>query len=609
VAPRPEPETGGPWGKAVDGLAARLVARPRYVIGQPLAAVIEVKNTSDRKRYLVPRLDPHDKERLAVQITGPRGEVRQTAYGGYGNVLGENMIHPLGPGEVKRFVVPDLGDYFLDLKAWQGYPARKANPVPTGKYNLQFKFQSPVLPPRLVVSQSQELGKPLVTNYKDTPPEMLTNAWAGAVASAPVTVELAPLDKEDLVVHEWGVFTVFNDAKYANVNRKEEWGRLPSFFYRQFPKERLRWLPSAWDKPVVYFYAKPTPLHVNVRVTFPEGAPVVWWPAAVAPVDDWPGERSAKQPRPFRALTWDAWVGDRVPLQVKGKPLDRVTEFALPAECWLRHARLPGAAPLTVTGNVEGAPRKRYPGALDRAETERFLYYDGLVPAPDYLRCERAEARSLTLRNRAPFDLTRLFVVDRRVPGAVGFAFVDGKTQTFKAGAALTIAPRPVAPGDWPAVGRRQVRRALLSAGLFDAEADALLKIWQTALLEAEGVTAFHLLPAGEYGRMLPLDILPAPAAQAVRVGLALHPHVEVEPVLSERVGALIRQFDDPRFQRRAAASKALLEIGPLAITLLRAELKKALPLERRRRIEAVLERVDAADWLNVQAVAKDPGK
>jgi hypothetical protein len=78
---------------------------------------------------------------------------------------------------------------------------------------------------------------------------------------------------------------------------------------------------------------------------------------------------------------------------------------------------------------------------------------------------------------------------------------------------------------------------------------------------------------------------------------------------LAEQVGALIRQLDDPKFQTRAAASKALLEVGPLAIAMLRAELKKGPTLEMRRRIEAVLERVDAADWLNVTGVAKKSGE
>jgi hypothetical protein len=103
----------------------------------------------------------------------------------------------------------------------------------------------------------------------------------------------------------------------------------------------------------------------------------------------------------------------------------------------------------------------------------------------------------------------------------------------------------------------------------------------------------------------LPLDIQPAPAIRPTRVGIALHPHVEIEPVLAERVGELIRQLDSSSFEKRRAADKTLLEIGPLAISLLRAELKKGVPVETSRRIQAVLERVDTSAWLNFPAPAK----
>src|SRR5205823_3645217 len=141
----------------------------------------------------------------------------------------------------------------------------------------------------------------------------------------------------------------------------------------------------------------------------------------------------------------------------------------------------------------EGQPRPVFPGAKDRPETERFIYYDGLVPAPSYLRCEKVEEKALVLRNRARFDLTRLFAVDRRVKGSVGFAVVKGD-RPLKAGAAGRVEFARVAAADWPAAGVKQVRRALLDAGLFAAEADALLKIWRARLFEADGVTVFHIL-------------------------------------------------------------------------------------------------------------------
>jgi RNA polymerase sigma factor (sigma-70 family) len=596
----------GPWGKPVDGLAARLTVRPRYAIGQAITVTVEVKNVSDRKRYLVPRLDPQFPDHLALEITSPSGRkirLRSHSMGG----VGPASYQAVAPGEVRHFEIADLRDYFLDLEPFQTFPPRQAKPVEPGKYTLTCRFQSPKVPQRFVLGTRFREGKQEKI-YQDPAPELVAGQWASAVSALPAAFELRPLGKDDLVVHEWGVFTVFNDAKFANVNRKAEWGSLPSFFYRQFPRERLRWVPAGWDKPVIYFYAKPESLRLSIKVTFAEGAPVVWWPAAADPVDAsvFRTAQTPKRARPFRALTWDAWVGDRAPDPRKGGagPWGKVTDFPLPADCWLREARLPGASRLTVIGNIEGQPKRIFPGAKDRAETERFLYYDGLVPSPAYLRCEKVEAKAVVLRNRARFDIPRLFVVDRRVKGGVGFAEVGGE-KPFQAGTALRVEPAAVAAADWPAAGLKRVRQALCDAGLFAAEADALLKIWRGQLFEAEGVTVFHLLPAAEYDRMLPLSILPAPAARPVRVGLALHPHVEVEPDLTARVGALIRQLDDAKFEKRAAASKALLEIGPLAIGLLRAELAKGPPLETRRRIEGILSRVDAADWLKLRPATK----
>jgi hypothetical protein len=587
------------WGKPVDGLTCRLVANGQYVVGQAITLRVEVKNVSAKTRYVVPQLNPRMTDSVGLEILGPKGQkLGQTSSAKEG--LGPKSYQPLGAGEIRRFEVTDLRDNFHDLHI---VPNQRQD-APVGKFTLTCRFRSPRVPPRFAVGQGLVDGK-IQTIYQDAAAELLAGQWASEVISPQISFEIKPLGPDDLVVHEWGVFTVFNEAKYANLNRRAEWGSLPDFFYRQFPKERLRWVPSAWDKPIVYFYAKPTPLNVSVQVKFTAGAPVVWWPAAADPVDDSPGGRLAKKVRPFTTLSWQAWIGaevprDRLPYRAAEQTFVKATDFPLPADCWLQSARLPAASQLSVIGTDPSKAPSR-PGAPDRVETERFLYYDGLVPAPDYLRCERIGVRALTLRNRASFDVSQLFVIDRRDPRAVGFAYVDGKKELFKAGTALSIEPKPIAANEWPATGSKQVREALRQAGLFDAEAASLLQIWQRSLLEADGVTVFHILPGKEYERMLPLQIVPAPADNPVRVGIALHPHMEIEPELAARVALLIRQLDDQKFEIRAAASKQLLEIGPMAIAMLRAELKKGPPLEVRTRIEEVLERVDAAEWLKVQ--------
>ena len=224
-------------------------------------------------------------------------------------------------------------------------------------------------------------------------------------------------------------------------------------------------------------------------------------------------------------------------------PLGKVTDFPLPADSWLRQARLAKASQLSVTGTMETGGA-HFPGSKDRTETERFLYYDGLVPAPDYLHCEKSEAASVTFRNGADFDLRHLFVVDRRVKGRTAVALVDGVKQPFKAGATLNVNSNPFRPRIGRVLESDNCRQALVDAGLFGQEADAVLKIWQKRLLEADGLVAFHILPQAEYERMLPLDILPSPVAKPVRVGIALHPNLEIEPALRERVAELVKELD-----------------------------------------------------------------
>jgi hypothetical protein len=63
-----------PWGDAVDGIACRVVVQPRYVIGQAITAFIEVKNVSNKKRYIIRNFDPIW-EYMTLDISGPKGKV------------------------------------------------------------------------------------------------------------------------------------------------------------------------------------------------------------------------------------------------------------------------------------------------------------------------------------------------------------------------------------------------------------------------------------------------------------------------------------------------------------------------------------------------------
>ena len=111
---------------------------------------------------------------------------------------------------------------------------------------------------------------------------------------------------------------------------------------------------------------------------------------------------------------------------------------------------------------------------------------------------------------------TKALLIDVKKDGEV----VASATKTYP-----LYTPRPLwaeqEPEDWwqaalatlDAQGllafKAQVRAALIAAGLFDAEADSLLRIWDSGFFNAEGLTAFYITPRSEYDRMLPLKILP----------------------------------------------------------------------------------------------------
>jgi hypothetical protein len=599
-----------PWGKEVDGLACRVIVAPEITHGQPLRLAVEIRNNGQRPRFLFEVFDPYFRDQAQVQIVGPGGPIAQTSWAQ--TSLSPQRFKPLAPGETRRFD-------FVDLRELYGRADRRAGWVvdgdgfrKEGKYTLTYSYKGPKLPDRVAVGEKiVERGglRTVEKVYEEPSAEQKAGAWAGTLTSNSVTFMLRPLVADDLAVHEWGVFTVFSDIHYANLNREAEWGSLPPDFYRQFPRLRLRWVPAAWDKPVVYFYTKQPMLKVRTQVRFTEGAPVVWWPACSQPLDDNTGNNvrpDGRPVKPYTTLVWDGWLGGLAPS--RGFAADRnawvkAEEFPLPRDCWLHDARLKDAALITVTGSQI---QRGKPWTTDRAETERFLFYDGLMPAPDCLRCIKTGEAGVTVKNQATFALEDLFVIDRRHRRADAAPLAAAMpADPLAAGQQVELKLEPATPERL----RTRVRQALLRRGLFEAEADSLLKIWHKGFFENEGLTVLSLLPQAEYDRMLPLEITPAPAARPVRVGVVLQPRFEHGPIVAARAAELIKQLDADDFDRREAASKELEAMGLWVVRAVQDALKGKTSVEQKKRLEAVLEKLPTLDWLQPESKPAPKGK
>lgn len=309
--------------------------------------------------------------------------------------------------------------------------------------------------------------------------------------------------------------------------------------------------------------------------------PVVWWPAASAPIDS--GGTQATPVSRFNSLAWSGWFGSPVPNQGDRHPSGpswvAPEETPLAAGQWLADARLKDAAFCTVVGSKM---QRTAPWTTDQLESERFIYYDGL-------HCISLTGSTATVRNSATFPIEPLYLLDRRQP-----------EKPRAARAALAAAEETkldLAPVADLAAFIQQIRADLIAAGLFDAEADSLLKIWCQGFFENSGVVAIYLLPQSEYERMLPLAVSPKPAAAPPRVGIAIHPNFDAEPAITARVAALIWQLDDDDFKTSEEAMRQLSVVGPAALRLLQQAAQSGSEAVRDR-ARKIIEAADAGEWL-----------
>ena len=205
----------------------------------------------------------------------------------------------------------------------------------------------------------------------------------------------------------------------------------------------------------------------------------------------------------------------------------------------------------------------------------------------------------MTIKNTGTFDIPDLFVVDRRG----GYAWYEHRT--VKAGEEMKIglvvnARRHLDPAT---TARGDLKSALLQAGLFETEAESLLTIWSPAFFAAPGISVFYVLPRSEYDRMLKLDVSPLPK-RVVRVGVALHPNMEVEPALAKRTEDLVKQLASADEGVWKAAAAELQNMGPVARRTLEATVEGATNPSVRERAKMVLDAgVDASTYLPPEVI------
>jgi len=330
--------------------------------------------------------------------------------------------------------------------------------------------------------------------------------------------------KTGLVVHEWGTFSSFSGSDGKLLQFHPENTDLPQFVHRvkYGGKEDISGLISL-ETPVLYFYAD-RPMTASVQTSFPGGIFTEWFP-------------QAEQKDSRNVLNWK---------EVNVRP---GTTLRLPGTAGENHyfaARETDAAPLDVPVSIHGT----------QLERERFLFYRGVgTTLKTPLTVTAVGDRQVSVRASDREPISSLVLIESKA-GQLRFRQLDPLAAGESKSSTL---PTEAASAD-------SVRAALVTmltkSGLFEKEARAMVKTWDSAWLGTDGIRVLYVLPTGWTERTIPLSVSPRPdTLTRVMVGR----HEFLTPEREREIDSIVRQTKTGSAAERSAASAALAKLGRFA--------------------------------------------
>jgi hypothetical protein len=460
---------------------------------------------------------------------------------------------------------------------------------------------------------------------------------AAAVAGSP-----ASTDPGKLIVHEWGTFLSVQGSDGQTLGGMVDSDEvLPPFVET---RDISTWQRSMWrlkaETPVTYFYTD-RPRDVQVQVRMPQGALTHWFPnvcrfgpkpdgktprnsyldwCTVSLIPD--SAQAAKESSDpiYVAVTKKGHVHSGRKVAQTDKEivlradfpgatdirlaLEDLDEFAVskmaaripaphlpkvkPDLVW-RHARETDSALVRVQGwSKEGNPEYFF---------EKFLFYRGLGTFTLPLEVRPQEGcktdLTLTLHNTGRQPLRGLFAIQvtqdtiswGALPDLPGQATrVDRNWETMSPSLPLEQGVQKV---------KHAVAAALVAAGLYPKEAQAMVNTWERSYFRTEGVRVLYVLPRRVADEVMPIQIRPAPD-DLVRVMVG---RVEVlTPRREEQLARFLAQMGAKESDVRKAAQAGVQRLGRIAEPALRRVLAQTSDPEIRRQAAALLDRAAAGN-------------
>lgn len=361
----------------------------------------------------------------------------------------------------------------------------------------------------------------------------------------------------DYIAHEWGTFT----SVQAQDGVQLDWNPftapdLPKFVYTVFnptgrangvvlpgftmPGKTAFTARQRMETPVIYFYADKSQT-VDVGVTFPEGRITEWYPQLANPKAQAVPSRSVDR----NTLGAMRWTG------VELLPGDTEAAKLFPNDGTKSHyypARETDAVPLRVKA-PDGT-----------AQHEKLLFYRGIgqFTAPLTVRFWNDDGSNVQIQNAGtePLAHSFLYIVrgDRAVASDVP-ALAAGDSHSMDIKFAEISRPLTEVRAELAA----KMRAALVSEGLYEKEAAAMVKTWDDSWFGDQGMRVLYTLPQKWSDRVLPLTFSPAPKElKRVFVGRA-------EMITPAQEWALLREivrFSEGGSLEKKAAVAATHDIG-----------------------------------------------
>jgi hypothetical protein len=340
-------------------------------------------------------------------------------------------------------------------------------------------------------------------------------------------------------LHEWGTFTtvagsdgvllaglereeaglpLFSYSHFGmengNISRGAEdvvrrHGAEPIFYYMKGLNRPVRGVTVKMETPVIYFHSDQA-FDVSVKVGFNGGTISQWYPdrtgGEILPVPPPPAD--PKKPRPLADWTLDfskPWQGS----------IEWQARVLSPAES--RDAILfkPGESLHWMRPRVPEANAVR----TAKGETEGFLFYRGVGAFDPGLTTTVGSDETLHLLNRTGSDIPFAFVFEK-TGGTIRWKTLkdglraDATTEIPTSGFAESV-PDPASAFVEPVY--RDMVAGLISTGLLQSEARAMIETWWNHYFAQDGLRVFWVVPTAKTEAILPLEVSPKPE-KSVRV-------------------------------------------------------------------------------------------